>query len=86
MASTVIPEEIGSNNFTISSAIDGRLIGSYTSLVNQVTAAETYRIVYTTSDSYALQKENDAYVTIDGDGNVQITSTAAYFNVFSVTY
>ena len=76
----------GGNTFTISSAKDGRYIGSHTGLIDSSSGAETYTVSYVASKGYALQKENGKYVTIDENGSVQITSTATYFKAFSVTY
>jgi phospholipase C len=76
----------GGNTFTISSAKDGRYIGAHTGLIDNSSGAETYTISYAASKGYALQKENGKYVTIDGNGNVEITNKATYFNAFSVTY
>jgi phospholipase C len=73
------------NTFTISSAKDGRYIGSHTSLVSHASGAEIYTITYVSSTGYALQKENGNYLTVDGSGTVQITSKATYFTLFSVT-
>jgi phospholipase C len=73
------------DTFYISSAKDGRYIGSHTSLVNHVTGAETYTIGFVAGQGYSLKKENGDYVTVDGNGNVQITSDVVYFGVFSVT-
>jgi phospholipase C len=78
------PDDAGTT-FVISSAKDGRYIGSHTSLVNHVTGAETYTIGFVAGWGYSLQKENGNYVTIDRGGNVQITSQVVYFGVFSVT-
>jgi phospholipase C len=75
----------GGNTFTISSAKDGRYIGSHTSLVHHASGAETYTITYVPSTGYALQKENGKYLTVDGSGTVQITKDATYFSLFSVT-
>ncbi|KAH8816010.1 non-hemolytic phospholipase C precursor [Xylogone sp. PMI_703] len=74
------------NTFTITSALDGRYIGSHTSLVDHNTGAETYTITFLAGSGYALQKENGKYLTIDSKGNVQIASDATYFQAYSVTY
>jgi phospholipase C len=73
------------DTFYISSAKDGRYIGSHTSLVDHATGAETYTIGFVAGKGYALQKENGDYVTVDRNGEVQITSDVVYFEVFSVT-
>jgi len=73
------------STFNISSAKDGRYIGSHTSLVNYVTGAEIYNIGFAAGQGYSLQKENGDYVTVDGNGEVQITNKVVYFGVFSVT-
>ena len=76
----------GGNTFIISSAVDERYIGAHTGLIDDSSGAETYTITYAPGQGYALQKENGKYVTVDGNGNVQITSTITYFKTFSVTY
>jgi phospholipase C len=78
--------EDGGNTFTISSAKDGRYCGSHTSLINDSSGAETYTISFKAGEGYALQKENGDFVTVDGNGNVQITSSTTYFKAYSVTY
>jgi phospholipase C len=74
------------NTFTISSAKDGRYIGSHTSLINNDSGAEVYTISYAAGQGYALKKENGKYLTVDETGTVQITSTVTYFEVFSAIY
>jgi phospholipase C len=78
------PDDAG-GVFVISSAKDGRYIGSHTSLVSHVAGAETYAIGFVAGKGYSLQKEDGDYVTVDGDGEVQITNKVVYFGVFSVT-
>jgi phospholipase C len=76
----------GGNTFTISSARDGRYIGAHTGLIDNNSGAEVYTVSFVQSKGYALQKENGKYVTIDGNGDVQIVSQVVYFNAYSVTY
>jgi phospholipase C len=76
----------GGNNFTISSAKDGRYIGSHTGLIDSSSGAQTYTVGFAAGQGYSLQKENGKYVTIDGNGAVQITSDVTYFKAYSVTY
>jgi phospholipase C len=76
----------GGNTFTISSAKDGRYIGSHTGLINSSSGAETYTVSFLAGQGYALKKENGKFLTIDNKGTVQITSQATYFKAFSVTY
>ncbi len=76
----------GGNTFTISSAKDGRYIGAHTGLIDNSSGAEVYTIAFVAGKGYALQKENGKYVTVDGNGNVQITSDVTYFKAYSVTY
>ena len=76
----------GGSTFTISSAKDGRYVGAHTGLIDNSSGAEIYTVSYAASEGYALQKENGKYVTIDGNGNVQISNTASYFQAYSVTY
>lgn len=78
--------EEGGNKFTMSSAKDGRYIGSHTGLVDSSSGAQTYTVAFEPSKGYVLQKENGKFVTIDGKGTVQITSEASYFKAYSVTY
>lgn len=78
------PDDAGST-FFISSAKDGRYIGSHTSPVNHVTGAETYTIGFAPGKGHSLQKENGKYVTVDGSGEAQITSSVVDFGVYSVT-
>jgi phospholipase C len=73
------------DTFAISSARDGRYMGSHTSLVGHVSGAETYTIGFVAGKGYALQKENGDYVAVDGNGEVQITHEVVYFGKFSVT-
>lgn len=73
-------------NFNITSALDGRYIGSHTSLVNHVTGAEVYTVTFQSSSGYSLQKENGDYLTIDSTGTVQITTKETFFKAYSVTY
>ena len=76
----------GGDTFLISSAADGRYIGSHTGLVDSAHGAETYTVSFAAGRGYALQKENGRFVTVDGGGNVQIAGDATYFGAFSVTY
>ncbi|TVY24206.1 Non-hemolytic phospholipase C [Lachnellula hyalina] len=76
----------GGNTFTISSARDGRYIGSHTALVNSETGAETYTVGFAAGKGYSLQKENGKYVTVDENGAVQIGEDVTYFRGYSVTY
>lgn len=76
----------GGNEFTISSARDGRYVGAHTGLIDNDGGAETYTVAFKAGEGYALQKENGKYVTVDGSGNVQITSDVTYFKAYSVTY
>jgi phospholipase C len=76
----------GGNAFNISSARDGRYIGSHTGLINSSSGAETYTVSFAAGKGHALQKENGKYLTIDGNGAIQITDKAAYFKTYSVTY
>jgi phospholipase C len=76
----------GGTTFTINSAKDGRYIGSHTSLIDSLSGAETYTVSYAASKGYSLQKENGKYLTIDGHGQVQISSSATFFKAYSVTY
>lgn len=76
----------GGNTFTISSAQDGRYIGSHTAMVNSASGAETYTVSFVTGQGYALKKENGKFVKIDGTGTIVVTSAAAFFKAFSVTY
>lgn len=76
----------GVNTFTISSAVDGRYIGSHTGLIDSSSRAETYTVDFAAGKGYSLKKENGKYVTIDGTGSIQITSETTYFQTFSVTY
>lgn len=75
----------GGDKFVISSAKDGRYIGSHTSLVNHVSGAETYTIGFVPSKGYTLQKENGKYLAVGGNGDVNIEDEMTYFEVFSVT-
>jgi phospholipase C len=77
---------VGGNTFTISSARDGRYIGAHTGLIDNNSGAEVYTVSFVQSKGYALQKENGKYVTIDGNGDVQIVSQVVYFEAYSVTY
>ena len=72
--------------FTISSAKDGRYIGSHTGLIDSSSGAQKYTISFQAGKGYALQKENGKFVTVDAKGGVQIAGTASYFQAFSVTY
>ncbi|RDL29995.1 uncharacterized protein BP5553_10622 [Venustampulla echinocandica] len=76
----------GGNSFTISSAEDGRYIGVHTELIGSSKGAETYTLEFVHSKGYSLQKEDGKYVMVDSDGQVQITSDAAYWRAYSVTY
>jgi len=76
----------GGNTFTISSAKDGRYIGSHTGLIDSSNGAQTYTVGFAAGKGYLLQKENGKYLTIDGNGAVQITSDFTYFKAYSVTY
>ncbi|CAG8959840.1 hypothetical protein HYFRA_00001749 [Hymenoscyphus fraxineus] len=76
----------GGTTFTISSAVDGRYIGSHTGLVDSSARAEKYTVSFAVGKGYSFRKENGKYVTIDATGSVQITSEAAYFRALSVTY
>ncbi|KAE8443036.1 hypothetical protein EG329_002430 [Mollisiaceae sp. DMI_Dod_QoI] len=76
----------GGNTFTISSAKDGRYIGSHTGLIDNSSGAETYTVSFAAGKGYALQKENGKYVTVDASGTVQIYSDVSYFSAYSVTY
>jgi len=76
----------GGNTFTISSAKDGRYIGSHTALINSASGAQTYTVGFKAGEGYSLKKENGKYLTVDGDGTVQISSTETYFRAYSVTY
>jgi len=72
--------------FIISSAKDGRYIGSHTGLIDSSSGAQKYTISFQAGKGYALQKENGKFVTVDAKGGVQIAGTASYFQAFSVTY
>ncbi|KAG4438159.1 hypothetical protein IFR05_006370 [Cadophora sp. M221] len=74
------------SQFTISSARDGRYIGSHTGLIDSSSGAQKYTVSFQAGKGYALQKENGKFVTVDGKGGVQISGTASYFLGFSVTY
>jgi phospholipase C len=76
----------GGNTFTISSAKDGRYLGSHTGLIDSSSGAQTYTVSFKAGSGYALQKENGKYLTVDSKGGVQITSDVTYFKAFSVTY
>ncbi|TVY36356.1 Non-hemolytic phospholipase C [Lachnellula subtilissima] len=76
----------GGNTFTVSSARDGRYIGSHTGLVDSETGAETYTVGFVAGKGYSLQKENGKYVTIDGNGAVQVVGNVTYYKGYSVTY
>jgi phospholipase C len=69
----------------VSSAKDEKYICSHTSLLNHVSEVETYVIGFISRKSYSLKKENGKYVTVDGNGQVQIEDKAAYFEAFSDT-
>lgn len=74
------------NTFTISSAKDGRYMGSHTAMVNSVSGAQTYTVTFQAGQGYALAKENGRFVTVDKTGAVQISGAVSYFAAFSVTY
>lgn len=77
----------GVGNFVITSAVDGRYIASHTSLAHSLSGAETYNIAYTADGAgYSLQKENGKYLSINSQGVIVITSQAAQFSAYSVTY
>lgn len=76
----------GGNVFTISSAVDGRYIGSHTGLIDSSSGAESYTVDFLAGKGYSLKKENGKFVTIDGMGNIQIIGEVTYFQAFSVTY
>ncbi|CZR53328.1 related to phospholipase C [Phialocephala subalpina] len=79
----------GAGSFNVSSAVDGRWVKSDTSLGKGVSGAETYRIEdFGNGKGYTLVKENGKYLTIDGNGMVDIVGTApaAGSKIWSVTY
>jgi phospholipase C len=78
--------DVRGNGFLISSARDGRYIGAHTGPINDASGAETYTVQFVTAEGYALKKGNGKYVTVDGNGNVQIVGDASYFKAYSVTY
>jgi phospholipase C len=77
----------GVGTFVITSAVDGRYIADHTSLAKLLSGAETYTVAYTANGAgYTLQKENGKYLSINSQGVIVITSTAAQFSAYSVTY
>jgi phospholipase C len=77
----------GAGAFLISSALDKQYIADHKSFSKAVSGAETYTIEDLGSgQGYSLMKENGKFLSIDGNGVIDIISQAAGFRVFSVTY
>ena len=77
----------GSNQFSISSAIDGSYLTTSLKFTNSSSSAETFTITYLGGGSgYSLETSNNTYITISSS-SLSITSIApsAGFLVFSVT-
>ena len=77
----------GTGTFAITSALDGRYLAAHTAFSKARAHAETYSIADLGNGAgYTLGKENGKFLTVDADGAVVVTSKAAAFQVFSVTY
>jgi phospholipase C len=78
----------GAGTFNVSSAFDGRFVKSHTSLGKGVSGAETYTIADMGNGAgYSLVKENGKYLSVDGNGTVDILETTPVgWQIWSVTY
>lgn len=76
----------GGDEFAISSAKDGLYIGPKNCLIGAGAGAQNYQVEFLAGQGYSLQDQNGKFLTISGEGKVQITGNATYFKAFSVTY
>lgn len=79
----------GENKFTISSAQDGRYIGTGATFCESNSAAEVFTINFVGSQGYSLQTANGQYLAADQSRGPQFGTNSnkpSYFSIFSVTY
>ncbi len=78
-----------SDIFTISSALDGRWLGSDAKLVNQSSQAAQVKIEFVASQGYTLQYVDGPYLDVTSDGSLTLSGSqksANGYKLFSVTY
>jgi phospholipase C len=76
----------GGNDFAISSAVDGKFVGSQGGLVASSTQAATWTVVdLGNGKGYTINGTN-GYVTIGKEGGVALGKAVGGFSLFSVTY
>lgn len=78
-----------SDIFTISSALDGRWLGSDAKLVNQSSQAAQVKIEFVASQGYTLQYVDGPYLDVTSDGSLTLAGSqkpASGYKLFSVTY
>eukprot|EP00918_Siedleckia_nematoides_P064146 GHVU01139496.1.p1 GENE.GHVU01139496.1~~GHVU01139496.1.p1 ORF type:complete len:622 (-),score=41.72 GHVU01139496.1:28-1893(-) len=74
--------EAGGDQFTISSAVDGKVVASQSSGIG----SEVFTVGFVPGKGYSLGVQNVKFVGVSSGGNVGMSTAVSYWKAFSVTY
>lgn len=72
--------------FQISSAVDGTYLTTDASLTSDISSAGTYSIEYIVNGLYILENADGKYLSVNEDGQVELSDASEQWQTFSVTY